>query len=391
MSQLSLKQPMINLVLGDQKKRISIVLAIVSLAILFLPSQAKATNESQAAALFLLIDPGARSSGLGKAYTAIANDATGAYYNPAGIAGTKLICGELYYIKWLPALVDDVNYSHLSGVLGTNGFLNLGLAAFGLSLSYFDCGEQIRTNEYGEEEGSFHSYDCALTATYADNVNRNLSLGASLKFIYSHLADVGAGQERGKGTGKAFAADIGLLYQGILPTLAFYHRGDVFGTATQLLAKRMSPGISVGFSLSNIGPKMSYIDARQADPLPRNVRLGIAYNCLDTDETGLVLALDLYKPLVNDDPFYKGVLTAWGDESFSDEIDQIDVHIGGELTLFYVLSLRIGYTSDRDGELETSTFGIGLGPETFRFNYSYLPAKDTPLQDSHRWSLSLSF
>lgn len=360
-----------------------LITVINPLIILFPLSQVKAANESRAAVPFLLIHPGARSSGLGEAYTAIANDATGAYYNPAGIAQTKLICSQLYYTKWLPALCSDVYYLYLSSSLRTDYLPILGHGVFNLSFSLFNLGKQLMVTEYGVVHSCFYSYDYAFTVTYANNINRHLSLGISLKYIYSHLTN--------EAKGKALAVDIGLLYQSILPVLTLYHRGDIPHTITKFLEKRISPGISIGLSLSNLGPNMAYVEAGNAAPLPRNMRLGIAYNCIDTDSENLIFALDLYKPLVNDDPFYKGIFTAWGDESFSDEIRQVDIHIGSELTLLYLLSLRVGYISDRDGDFKSTTFGIGLGPETFRLNYAYVPAKHTPLENNHRLSLSLSF
>ncbi|MCJ7813427.1 hypothetical protein MUP95_08970, partial [bacterium] len=41
---------------------------------------------SQAAVLFLMISPGARAAGMGEAFVALADDATAAYWNPAGLA-----------------------------------------------------------------------------------------------------------------------------------------------------------------------------------------------------------------------------------------------------------------------------------------------------------------
>jgi len=320
---------------------------------------------------------------LGGAYTAVANDATGAYYNPAGIAHIGSFCGGFYYT----ALICDIYYYYLSGVVRIDSLLNTHIGVLGLSFSRLEFGKQVKVDEYGRPSGYFESYDWALTATWADAVGQHLSLGSSLKFIYSHLTD--------EATGRTFAIDIGLMYRGIMPMLTLYRPS----TKARSLGERVPPGISVGFSLLNIGPKMAYLEATKAQPLLRNVRLGVAYNCIDTDFMSLMFALDLYKPLVNDDPFYKGIFTAWVDEPFSEEVRQIDVRIGCELSFTYLVDkltlvrlpgLWIGYIFDRNGGLSSPTFGfrvyLGSG---FSSSYTRIPARNTPLEDSRRVSLSL--
>jgi len=51
----------------------------------------------------------------------------------------------------------------------------------------------------------------------------------------------------------------------------------------------------------------------------------------------------------------------------------------------------LGYSYDSDGELKTGTFGLGLGPETARFNIAYISGEDTPQQDNVRFSLDIAF
>jgi len=357
------------------------------LVLVAISSRAGATNEDRAVASALLsLNPGARSNGLGGAYTAVANDATGAYYNPAGIAHIGSFCGGFYYT----ALICDIYYYYLSGVVRIDSLLNTHIGVLGLSFSRLEFGKQVKVDEYGRPSGYFESYDWALTATWADAVGQHLSLGSSLKFIYSHLTD--------EATGRTFAIDIGLMYRGIMPMLTLYRPS----TKARSLGERVPPGISVGFSLLNIGPKMAYLEATKAQPLLRNVRLGVAYNCIDTDFMSLMFALDLYKPLVNDDPFYKGIFTAWLDEPFSEEVRQVDVRIGceigfscyllNELALVCIPTLWIGYILDGDGGLSSPTFGfrVLLGPED-KLSCSYIPARSTPLENNQGFSLSLSF
>lgn len=78
---------------------------------------------------------------------------------------------------------------------------------------------------------------------------------------------------------------------------------------------------SVGVNLSNLGPKVTYVDADQADPLPTNLRVGLGYKLLNDEYNNLTLGLDFSRLLVRrredqtSDPFYKALVSAWGDGS----------------------------------------------------------------------------
>ena len=67
------------------KKFQALLLALVCVCLSF--QQARATPESQAAVLLLLIEPGARAIAMGESYVAISDDATASYFNPAALAG----------------------------------------------------------------------------------------------------------------------------------------------------------------------------------------------------------------------------------------------------------------------------------------------------------------
>jgi hypothetical protein len=62
---------------------------ILTLAAVILLSSTYAWAISEGGAIFLMIRPGARPSGMGSAFCAIADDATATYYNPAGLAFLK--------------------------------------------------------------------------------------------------------------------------------------------------------------------------------------------------------------------------------------------------------------------------------------------------------------
>jgi len=343
-------------------------LILMGLCLALLPDRVQATPESRAAVLFLLIEPGARAIGMGETYVAIADDATASYFNPAALAGQSRKKVNFTHSKWLPGLADDLSYEFLAYSTPVEGWGNIGV-----NVALLNLGEQIRTDERGNTQGTFRSYDMALSAAYGADIGDNMSAGIGLKFIRSNLADQGAGIERGKGVGNSFAADIGLLW-------------------------KMTPEISFGAALRNLGPKIAYIDASQADPLPQHIVLGTAYELMDTQYHDVLLSFDLYKPLIADGSFLGNLVKAWADEGMGDELREMDLHVGGEYK--YGLSarqdeaffaLRAGYSWDSDGELKTPTFGVGLKYNRFQVDVAYITGEDTPMQDNTRFSLNLIF
>ena len=348
----------------------SLLLIALSAGVLAVGVQpAAATPESRAAVLFLLIEPGARASGMGESYVAIADDATASYFNPAALAGQESRSLNFTHMKWLPNLADDLSYEFVafSQPLPSWG------GNVGINAALLDLGEQTRTDERGATQGTFSSYDFSVSAAYGSEISNNLAAGIGLKFIRSNLADQGAGIERGKGVGSSFAMDLGLLWHA-------------------------TPQMNFGGALRNMGPKITFIDASQADPLPQHIVIGVAYDLLDTEFHDMLFSFDVYKPLIAGGSFASNLVKAWGDESFSDEFNEIDLHVGGEYRYGLsaqqdqsFLALRAGYSYDDDGELKTPTFGLGLKYNHFQVDVAYITGDNSPLQDNTRFSLNIDF
>jgi hypothetical protein len=320
---------------------------------------------SRAGVLFLLIDPDARAGGMGGASVALTDDALATHYNPAGITGVKLVSGELSYCQWLPELASNLHYAHGSGVIN---LADLGYT--GVDFTYLSLGENVRTDEYGNVKGTFNSYELATAVSYALQLTDDFSSGLSAKFIYSHLAERGAGMEKGKATGTTFALDLGMLYKNILPELTF-SRSSQYPNFSKFFGNRKSHGLSLGLVISNIGPDISYEDLDQKDPLPRELRIGTAYRAVDTDIVGVNLAIDYCQELVDGSDFIiKG---------------------GFEATFLYLLTLRYGYYNDEAGDVKHQTWGVGIGPEWGRFNASFVPKGNRALSGTTKFSLNFDY
>ena len=245
------------------------LLKSVSLALL-LSISSLLNAQSEAGSVFLLISPGARAGGMGEAQVAVANDAYASYWNPAGLAyqeGSEL---AFMHVNWLPNLADDMYYEFLGY---RKSFPNLG--TIGGHLIYLNLGEQVRMDEYAQYQGKFTSYMMAGAISYSQKINETSSFGLNAKISYQHLVELGTGSEKGKGTSIDFGFDVGYMKKGwLLPTL------------------------DLGITMTNIGPKVSFIDPDQADPQPTNLTFGFAYELFNSEVNRLSVVYDMDKLLV---------------------------------------------------------------------------------------------
>ncbi|MCP4583992.1 MAG: PorV/PorQ family protein [candidate division Zixibacteria bacterium] len=254
--------------------------------------------------------------------------------------------------NYLVQLADDLYYEFFSFVYPTGEW-----GTFGLGFTFLSFGSQNRTGEYGEDLGSFNSYDMAITLSYGTKIMENLSAGLSARYINSHLADVGAGREKGKGVGFSFAIDGGLLY-------------DINRRAT------------FAATVTNIGPEIAYIDADQADPLPRKLSVAMAYKIVNSPFNRLTAIGEASKLLVdlNDD--------------LNTEINEIIPHVGLEYWYSNYLSVRTGYIYDDVGSQKYFTVGASLQYNILRFDFSYVPSSDEKFNrmgNTMRFSMNVSF
>ena len=341
-----------------------VLITLIAACIIGLTAPAHATNESQAGVLNLLIEPGAKQAGMGEAYSAIADDASAGYYNPAGLAYQDRNRKNLQFMhmNWLPSLADDMYYEYLGYSQYAEGWGN-----FAFNIVYFNMGEQNRTTSTSSEViGTFQSFELIVSGSYGATMTDNLSLGLTLKAIYSKLADLGQEAEKGKGIGTSFALDFGAMY------------------------KPPVQGLSLSAVVHNIGPKISYIDVTQADPLPLHIVFGAAYVPIDSEFNKLTLVLDIYKPLVrrHGTPV-EALIKGWYDED--NEFEQIDLKVGSEYIYNHFIALRAGYTYDKDGDLQSPTFGVGIIYDRLNVDIAYYGARDNPMQDSTRFSVAYNF
>jgi len=340
---------------------------------------------------FLLISPDSRAGGMGEANVAIADNAAAMFWNPAGLGFQRGMDFNFTHANWLPAFNADLFYDNLTMKRYFPGY-----GTFGLGVTYLNLGEtEIRTAQ-NVAAGTIKSYEFAITGSYGVRLSQTFAVGTSVRFIRSALTNVGAGNEQGAGIGTSISFDLALLWR---PQFQGY------------LADRFSFGLNI----SNIGPKMTYIDEAQADPLPTNLKVGFAYKILNDKFNSLTFAADFNKLLVNRvtpiigtdtlgnpifgrpkvDNVFQAMVSSWGGSGGG--LRSFTMGLGVEY--WYgapqLLALRAGYFYEDPefGGRRYLTFGAGVRYAAFGVDFSYINSVEEthPLDGTVRLSLVLNF
>ncbi len=305
----------------------SSVLLAVFLAAALRPAFGINDNAGTTGFNFLKVGVGARPTALGGAYAGVAGDLESTPWNPAGLLGLKNRAATVSLTRYL----FDTQI----------GFLSVAFPGehrvWGLSLNYFNSGDMRRTDEEGQNLGSFSASDIAAYLTMAQRLwHDRLAVGINLKAVYSNIDEFSS---------DAYVIDAGLLVSGPLK------------------------GMKLGASIANMGSVRSGYTDNFTDSLPVNLRLGLSHRPAHAPLPMMILA-DLNLP--NDgDPYL-----AFG----------LEIRVGNGLYL------RPGYNTQPIGQNEDPlglTAGAGLAMQTYRLDYAFSSHPD--LDHVHRISLSGSF
>lgn len=339
--------------------------------VIFLLSQ-KSYSLSYLALNYLMISPGATSNGVAGAFTAIANDASGLHFNPAGLSRLKWLAAE--YNHGIPEFSDYGSF-HFGGV----AMAMPEIGVFGIGFKYISLGEQKRTDAQGNLIKIYKSFYWNLSVSYGTTVTTNLSLGLSLNYIYSHLSPLGTGVEVGAGEASVFSFNIGLIYDGVLSQLCFAESQRLNRTGSSPFntpRSKILPGISFGLAILNMGDKIIYGDVKQGEPFPQNLKLGLAWNFFDSKGFNGIVAFDAEKLLITPhsrkpaDPFYQAIFTSWADQSFQDELNEMTLRLGIEISYQNLISLRLGRYIYQEGNPRYWSDGFSVGYKNFQLSYS---------------------
>lgn len=369
-----------------------VLIRLLLISVLFTMFGKVTYAQGEAAVPFLLLAPDSRAGGLGESGTGLADNSAAIFWNPAGIAfltGTEL---SITHSNWLPQFNLDLFYDYLTY---RQYFEELD-GSVTASITYMNFGEFVRTGPDSPDPiGTFRSFDAALTLGYATKIDPDWGLGFNFRLIHSRLSDAPTAEEQGSGVATSVSFDIAAMWRPVRFVLPFLDE-DIGGK------------LSIGVNLSNLGPKIYYIDRAQADPIPTNFRLGFAYKILDDEYNSMIYTLDFSKLLVSRDgatskEFYQAIFTAWADDRASEEIRDIVTSMGLEYWYGspgdFLFALRSGffYEDPSYGNRKFLTFGAGIRYDIYGFDFSYITTsvfkggENHPLSDTLRFTVLIGW
>jgi len=234
-----------------------------------------ASAQYQAALPFLAFPVSPDNAAMGSIGTALpANDAYGFLYNPAklGYQGQSTNFSLQFYLRNAelgngPFAIFHDNISSFGFNLGYN-FEHLLKIPLSIGAGYvstaFNSQDIIELQAFDQKD-SYNAYALGIGFNYPVS----FSAGITYKSITSALSGLSLKQnEGGEGAG---AIDFGLFIN--VPVFDLIGQ-KILNNISRDLSIVPSLDFSIGYSQSNIGSKVYYIDPAQADPLPRIARAG---------------------------------------------------------------------------------------------------------------------
>ncbi|GAB6283207.1 MAG: hypothetical protein STSR0008_19650 [Ignavibacterium sp.] len=304
---------------------------------------------------FLAIGVGGRPLGMGGAFTALANDVTAGYYNPAGLAHLNYPQISLMHDERFGNLV---NYNYVAVAIPYGKDVSFGLSVIRLGIDGIPDTRNALVDENGNpindinnpsaridysKVKEFSNQDWAFLLTYSKRHSEKFFYGANVKVIRRDIAEYDA-------TGIGF--DIGALY---LPTQRLFLGANIQDVTTTLVAwntgrnELISPTLKVGgaYLLNFLG--------------------GNVYPAIDLD---IRFENRKYASQFNIGPV------------------SFDPHFGIEYSYKNVVAVRGGYN-----DVKQFTIGAGIKLPKLNIDYSFARfnySEEERLDDTHRISVTFT-
>lgn len=280
-------------------------------------------------AQFLKIGVSARATGMGSAYTAVADNAEAVYWNPAGIVGVRDNQVMFSQVEW-PA---DINLTYGAYVFNPRSIPG----TFAVSGRAVWMDPQIERTAF-EPDGTGREFDSGMASlglTYSRFFTDKFSAGVTVNYMNIGLADF---------TVNSAFADVGIIYRiGIR-------------------------GMKIGMSITSLGSEITF-DERPAR-LPTMFKVGFAF-----------------------EPIRVGQQKVIASSEFSHPVDNAErANFGLEYNLNDVMFLRGGYNLEYDTEGLAAGAGwrVSTGPRSsVDLDYSWVDMSE--LGNVHRVTMSITY
>ena len=286
---------------------------------------------------FLKIGNGARGTGMGETFVAVADDISALQYNPAGLVLFKDNGITFSHTQWFV----DTRLEYFGGVY------HFGNNALGLSVTSLRTEDMKVTTEV-QPEGTgdyFRFSDIAIGLSYARRMTDQFSFGATVKYVRE---------------------DLGLLkMQTVVGDLATYYKTGLgtsrFAVVISNFGSQVAPSGSVNLIQGGVA------DNFQKFPPPTLFRIGFAFEPWMTEKNRITTSIQLNSP--NDNAEF--------------------LNIGAEYAYKDFLFLRGGYKFNVYAESFSAGAGIKIPISFAKANLDYSIAKYMELGYAQRLSMNI--
>ncbi len=309
---------------------------------------------------FLKVTTNARAAGMGEAFTAVANNSEGLFYNPAAIVGVKNMDFSAAYLDWFL----DIYHTAISAAytvpgIGTFGLQGLRTDAGEIKVTTVDALGFVGDTYLGYTGEVIEPRATVIGLTYARGLTEKFSFGLTVKYAHE---DLGV-----RSTGNV-AFDGGLLYdtgfRSLRISAVIRHFGPEVKFYDEVDLARYDP-------VNNVTYYQKY--SGKGYPLPQTFNIGISTYLIGSSESmifdsqnqTLLVAFDMVQPR---------------------DFDQ-QYNIGLEYGFQNILFLRGGYKINYDSE--SFSAGFGLAYDQYRVDYAYSDYGDF-LDPVHRFSIGFA-
>jgi len=335
----------------------SVIVFFATIVVLCLPSNLDAQlipnlggqRAGISAFQFLKIGVGGRAIGLGEAFSAIANDASALYYNPAGL--TQFTDDQFIFAH--TEYVVDIQHEFAGAVYHLTPYDAIGFAVTSLHMDDM----QVTTEAQPFGTGRYFTYgDVAFALTYSKRMTEQFSFGLTVRYVDETL-DV-------------------LKMPGIMVDMGTYYWTGLGTSRFAIVIQNFGGDVSPTGSATEFDGNV--VSSFQSFSPPTVFKLGFAMDPYVTDGQRLTTSLELNHPNDNSENLHLGAEYAWEQWLFLRA--GIKRTIGQEL-------LGADQTTASD-----YSFGVGVATQvtTLKVSFDYAYANFNVLGSVHRISVLLS-
>ncbi len=339
------------------------IIFIISIALLLLPALLSAEpfgKVGTAALQFLKLGIDARAVGMGEAYTAVTDDISSVFWNPAGLAPATRNQAFFSHTNWPANIMHEFAAASFSTGVST--------WAVYASVLHMDQMEVTDEDTFGPSGETFTASNIAAGLAYAQQYTDKFSAGASVKYLRENLHEFSV---------NSFAFDLGSMYN------------------------TRWRNVKIGMTLRNFGPEVRYRIDNESDGLydedPWDLLDNEGDGLIDEDGPELPSKIPMSFSLgISGDLYRSHDSHLIASLQLDNVIDRMETwNLGAEYKLSN-LFLRCGYQFNYD----TNGFSAGGGWQVptrftiFNIDYAYTDMgylAETIIKSAHRVSIKMSF